>query len=157
VTDITPAQLKKAGIGALLADLDNTLGRYGDALPSEEVRAWARSLGESGIGLALVSNNKSEERVELFAQALDAPFIARAGKPGEAGFLRAAGMLGREPGECAVMGDQIWADVLGARRAGMRAIYIEPVHLGNILYRLRNIIERPFICAGRRRGRRENL
>ena len=55
--DVTPAFLLEKGIRGLLLDIDNTLAPYEQAEPDDHIRAWVRSMQESGIRIALVSNN----------------------------------------------------------------------------------------------------
>ncbi len=44
VYDIDPAALRQAGITLLLADLDNTLAKYGQPEPDQALRDWKRAL-----------------------------------------------------------------------------------------------------------------
>ena len=92
-------------------------------------------------------------RVERFAQSLGVPYLGRAGKPGTAGFRRAMEQMGRTPSRTAMVGDQIFTDILGARRAGVLALMVEPIELkGNPGRYLRYAVEEPFRALGRRRG-----
>ena len=62
IFDIEPAALARRGIRLLLADLDNTLAPYGEPEPTQAVRDWAAALGEQGITLFVLSNNRHPER-----------------------------------------------------------------------------------------------
>ena len=135
VLDIQGGELAAAGITLLLADLDNTLTRY------------------AGVDLFLLSNSRKPMRVERFAQSLGVPYLGRAGKPGTAGFRRAMEQMGRTPSRTAMVGDQIFTDILGARRAGVLALMVEPIELkGNPGRYLRYAVEEPFRALGRRWG-----
>ena len=81
IFDIEPAALARRGIRLLLADLDNTLAPYGEPEPTQAVRDWAAALGEQGITLFVLSNNRHPERPRRFSQALGVPFLGHAGKP----------------------------------------------------------------------------
>ena len=154
VCDIDPADLARAGITLVLADLDNTLAKYGQAEPDRPVRAWRDALAQAGIALFLLSNSRKPGRAGRFAQALDIPYLGRAGKPGRRGFLAAMAQMGAGPAHTAMVGDQIFTDILGARRAGITALLVEPIELaGNPGRYLRYAIETPFRLLGRRRGR----
>ena len=69
--EITPAYLRSLGVRAVLADIDNTLAPYEQALPDARTLAWAAELRAAGIGLALISNN-DRARVETFSRSLGA-------------------------------------------------------------------------------------
>ncbi len=60
--EITPAYLRSLGVRAVLADIDNTLAPYEQALPDACTLAWAAELRTAGIGLALISNNDRARR-----------------------------------------------------------------------------------------------
>ena len=98
IFDIEPAALARRGIRLLLADLDNTLAPYGEPEPTQAVRDWAAALGEQGITLFVLSNNRHPERPRRFSQALGVPFLGHAGKPKPGGFRRAMEQMGCTPG-----------------------------------------------------------
>ena len=77
IFDIEPAALARRGIRRLLADLDNTLAPYGEPEPTQAVRDWAAALGEQGITLFVLSNNRHPERPRRFSQALGVPFLKK--------------------------------------------------------------------------------
>jgi predicted HAD superfamily phosphohydrolase YqeG len=52
---------------------------------------------------------------------------AESGKPMARAFRRAADALGVEARDCMVIGDQLFTDVLGAKRLGMRAAVVRPI------------------------------
>ena len=153
IFDIEPAALAGRGITLLLADLDNTLVPYGVPEPTEAVRAWNRALEEAGVTLFVLSNNRHPQRPERFAHALGVPFLGHAGKPKPAGFRRAMEQMGRTPAQTAIVGDQIFTDILGGRNAGVLTLLVEPIRLaGNPGRYLRYAVETPFRLLGR--GRR---
>lgn len=155
VCDISPQALARQGITLLLADLDNTLARYRQREPDQAVRAWKEALALQGVSLFLLSNSRKPGRAAQFAQALGIPYVGRAGKPGRRGFERAMEQAGVSPSQTAMVGDQIFTDILGARRAGVLAFLVEPIELaGNPGRYLRYAVETPFRDLGRRRGGR---
>ena len=158
VCDIDPAALARAGITLVLADLDNTLARYGQTSPDPAVRAWRDALAQEGIALFLLSNSRRPGRAAQFAQALGIPYMGHAGKPARRGCAAAMAQMGADPARTAMVGDQIFTDILGARRAGVRALLVEPIQLaGNPGRYLRYAAETPFRALGRRRGRQRPL
>lgn len=145
VFDLRPSALAEHGITLLLADLDNTLTPYSSEAPTEEIRAWKQELEEHGITLFVVSNSRKSTRVPNYCRALGIDFVRHAGKPKIKGFLEAMHTLGRRPEEILMVGDQIFTDVLGAKRAGLRVVLVEPIELaGNPGRYLRYAAEWPF-------------
>ena len=152
IYDIDPAALERRGITLLLADLDNTLVPYGVPEPDEAVRAWTADLAGHGVTLFVLSNNRHPERPRRFAQSLGVPFLGHAGKPKPGGFRRAMEQMGRGPEQTAIVGDQIFTDILGGRNAGVFTLLVEPIRLaGNPGRYLRYAVEWPFRILTRRR------
>lgn len=152
VLEIEGAALAQRGITLLLADLDNTLAKYGQPGPDPAVLRWREDLRTAGVDLFLLSNSRKPIRVERYAQALDIPYLGHAGKPKGDGFRAAMEQMGRTPAQTAMVGDQLFTDMLGAKRAGVLALMVEPVELkGNPGRYLRYALEEPFRALGRRR------
>ena len=153
IYEITGEKLAAQGITLLLADLDNTLARYGQKDPEPAVLAWKRELEDAGVVLFLLSNSRKPVRVHHYAEVLEVPYLGHAGKPRIGGFQKAMEQMGVTREQTAMVGDQIFTDILGARRAGIKAFMVEPIQLrGNPGRYLRYAVEEPFRALGRRRG-----
>lgn len=126
VVELTPERLKTLGVEYLLLDVDCTLKRYSLQEPEPDVSAWLESLKDSNFKLCLLSNGV-EKRIERFAKLVDLPFVAKACKPLPCGCRRAITARGFDPAKTAIIGDQIFADVLAGRLAGLRAICVSPI------------------------------
>jgi hypothetical protein len=74
----------------------------------------------------LVSNGLGR-RVGRLAEKLDLPFIAKAGKPLPFGCRDAIRKLGFDRRRTAMVGDQLFADVIAARLAGLTSILVRPI------------------------------
>ena len=136
----------------MLADLDNTLVPYKVLEPSPEVAAWMAALKEEGIDLFLLSNSRKPGRAQKFAQQVGIPYQGHSGKPKRAGYLKAMERMGRTPRETVMVGDQIFTDTLGANRAGVTPLLIQPIRLaGNPGRYIRYAAETPFRLLGGRR------
>jgi len=145
IEDITGRWLTENGIAGLIIDLDNTLAEYHQAKPPKPVADWFNAMHATGVGLVVLSNNR-EDRVATFCDGMPVEHISRARKPRRGGYLRAAQVLGLDPARIAVVGDQIFTDVWGARRSGMMAVCVEPIKVkGNLLHRVRRWAETPFL------------
>lgn len=154
VTHIDPRALAASGIRLLLADLDNTLVPYGVLEPEPAVKKWRRDLTDAGITLFLLSNSRKPGRPEAFAQKLDIPWIGHAGKPKKGGFFRAMERMGCTPEETAIVGDQIFTDILGGNNAGVTTLLVEPIRLaGNPGRYVRYAVEWPFRALAKQRSK----
>lgn len=155
-TELTPAYLKQKGIRLLLTDLDNTLALHETARPTEEVRRWVEDLTAAGIQVMIVSNNRSPARVEAYCSDLGIPYVGHAGKPKRGRLLEAMRRGGASPETTALLGDQIFTDVLGARRCGFHAFCVEPVCGRDSLWHWTAYwLQNPFRVTARRRRRKE--
>ena len=150
VTSLRPKDLADRGIRLVLADLDNTLAPYGAPVPDERLKAWRDELAEHGVTLFILSNNRHESRPRIFAEALDVPYIGHAGKPKTASFFKAMERMKAAPEQTAIVGDQIFTDILGGSRAGVATILVRPIRLaGNPGRYLRYAVEVPFRLLSR--------
>lgn len=144
VTHITPALLKELGVAGLLLDIDGTLMETRDAMPARPVLDWLEEMKSAGVALYILSNNRHRDRVQAFAQAVDLPWQNLAGKPGKRGFYLAAERLGLPPEKLALVGDQTFTDMWGARRWGCKGILVESTDIHLWYFWLRRLLELPF-------------
>jgi len=124
--DITPEILKDLGKKGVIIDLDNTLIAWNQAHATEEVIQWLSSMKENNIKVIVFSNN-NEDRVTLFANPLDIPYVFFAKKPLKRGFKKAIKLLGLDKSEIVVIGDQLLTDILGGNRSGLDTILVVPL------------------------------
>lgn len=150
LTDLTPQMLRARGIGLLLMDFDNTIVPYTTDAPTERMQRWLRDMQESGIRLCVVSNSK-KPRVQVFCREYGLDCITHAKKPFQRGILAAKEKYGVPPAQTALVGDQIYTDVLGANCGGLTSILVRAIHNHNFWLKLRHAAELPFIAIGKRR------
>lgn len=125
VLDLQVEHLRSLRLRGLLLDLDCTLKDYHATEVGTAVRAWLAELQSAGMRLCLLSNGKPT-RIERFSRQLDIPFVAQAFKPLPRGCRRGLNILGLSASEVAVVGDQLFADVLAGRLAGLFTILVRP-------------------------------
>ncbi|MGB9903152.1 MAG: YqeG family HAD IIIA-type phosphatase [Desulfotomaculales bacterium] len=130
VPEIDLARLRSRGICGLLLDLDNTIIRRDHTLFAGEVVYWVERAKREGFKLGIVSNNRLE-RVRLLARELGLPAVGRAVKPFPAPFRQAMAMLGTVPGQSAIVGDQLFTDILGGNLLGLYTILVPPLPGGD--------------------------
>ena len=131
------------GYRGIIFDIDNTLVGH-DAPADERSKALVGKLQDRGFSVCIVSNNE-EPRVSTFANALGVPYVYKAGKPLKKGYTKAMQILGTDEAHTISIGDQVFTDVVGSRRAGVYTIMTkrlyskEPFHI-----HLKRILEAPF-------------
>lgn len=123
---ITPDQLKKQNVRAVLADLDNTLIAWDNPEGTEETIQWIQTMKEHNLPVVILSNNK-RKRVQPVANVLELDFVPRAMKPLQRGFKQAEKLLGVPKKELLMVGDQILTDIRGANTAGIRSVLVKPI------------------------------
>ena len=145
VTDIKIEFLREKDIQGLILDLDNTLTTHNDPKPADKVNEWISEMKSYGIKMMIVSNNITK-RVAPFAQNLELDFIANGKKPFTFGFIKAQKLLEIPFSNLAIVGDQIFTDILGANIKRVRTIYVHPIELEtSFFFRLKRKIESQFI------------
>lgn len=132
VKEITIDFLNKNNIKALILDVDNTLIDFNKKM-LDGVEEWCKNLKKQGIKLFIVSNSNKKTKVEMVAKKLELPYIHFATKPFKRGFKKAAKMLQEKNENIAVVGDQIFTDVIGANRCKMFSILVEPIEKKDLL------------------------
>ena len=141
VTDITIEMLKDMGVSALLLDVDNTLSTHHGTILLEGLMDWIKNMQQSGIELLILSNSK-RCRVKPFAEGLGLGFVSLGLKPLPFGFVRALKLLKLKKREVALVGDQIFTDVFGARLMGIKVFLLEPIKLEDgISFKIRRKLE----------------
>lgn len=125
VLELDVTRLRTLGLDALLLDLDCTLKDHPAQEFRPEITAWARTLRDAGIQLCIFSNGRPA-RVGRLAALLDIPYVAQALKPSPHRCKQALSTLGVESDRTAIVGDQIFADVLAGRLAGLYTILVRP-------------------------------
>ncbi len=133
VFDLSPAFLEQRGIKALLLDIDNTIVPHGklESSPAdlERVRRWLEPFQAADIALRIVSNARPS-RIRFHSQALGIKAVGSgrtAGKPFAPVFRTAIAEVGLPPEQIAMLGDQVFTDVLGANHAGLHSILVRPM------------------------------
>ncbi len=118
--------------------------------PFPEMAAWLRRMQDSPVKLCVVSNSK-HDRVKIFCARYGLDCITHARKPFSKGIRACMERFAIEPERCALAGDQIFTDTMGARCCGVRAILVRAIHNHTIWLKLRHVAELPFIFIARNR------
>lgn len=123
VFDIDYKGLYAEGIRALIFDIDATLVPHGEPC-TPRVEELFRQIHKTGFKTLMLSNN-SKERIEDFIRNIDTCYIELADKPDPKGFLSALDKLGVPKENVLVIGDQLFTDILGANRCGIKSVLVD--------------------------------
>ncbi len=118
--------LFQEGYRGIIFDVDNTLVPHG-APADDRAKKLFNHLKKLGYQCCLLSNNK-EPRVKIFNDEVQVQYIFKARKPKISGYERAMELMGTNKENTLFVGDQIFTDVYGANRAGIRTILTKPIH-----------------------------
>ena len=143
--DLTPEFLLNKGIDTLVLDIDNTLVPYEVATPTDELYEWFASMDKNGIKIAFVSNN-GKQRVELFNEKLSYVAFYKSKKPLLKTIKKVLKILESGATTTALMGDQIFTDVLAGNRMGFMTILLPPIKdKTDAFTRFKRVLERPIV------------
>ncbi len=119
-------KLYEEGYRGVIFDIDNTLVPHGAPADARAKKLFAK-LEELGFEACLLSNNK-EPRVKMFNEEIGAFYIFDAHKPSRKNYQKAMELMGTDIHTTVFVGDQLFTDVWGAKRTGMRNILVKPIH-----------------------------
>jgi HAD superfamily phosphatase (TIGR01668 family) len=127
VLELDTDRLQDLELDSLLLDVDCTLKNYRADDVSPEVGGWIQRLRSAEIGLCLVSNGGGR-RIQRFAERWDLPFVAKAFKPFPFALRAAVTKMGFDRKRTAMVGDQVFADVIAGRLAKLFCVLVKPIH-----------------------------
>ena len=150
LTDVSAELLRRRGIKLLMLDFDNTIVPYTTSTPTAQMHTWLETMARSDIQLCVVSNSH-KDRVKIFCEKYGIACITHANKPFSKGILECLERFHMDPAACALVGDQIFTDTLGANGVGVTSILVKAIHNHNFWLKARHVLELPFIFAARKR------
>lgn len=119
-------KLKQEGIKGIICDIDNTIVAWNEKVIVKELIEWLDNIEQMGFEIILISNGINK-RVNYFSEELDIPAIGQAIKPYSRAYKSAVEILDIDQHEIAVIGDQMFTDILGGNRMGFKTILVDPV------------------------------
>ena len=119
-------ELYKKGYRGLIFDIDNTLVPHGAPADERAITLFER-LRKIGFDTCLISNNQ-ESRVKPFADRVGSKYVFDAHKPSTRNYKKAMGLMKTSKENTLFVGDQLFTDVWGAKRTGMKSILVKPIH-----------------------------
>ena len=119
-------ELYKKGYRGLIFDIDNTLVPHGAPADERAITLFER-LRKIGFDTCLISNNQ-ESRVKPFADRVGSKYVFDAHKPSTKNYKKAMGLMKTSKENTLFVGDQLFTDVWGAKRTGIKSILVKPIH-----------------------------
>ena len=119
-------ELYKKGYRGLIFDIDNTLVPHGAPADERTITLFER-LRNIGFDTCLISNNQ-EPRVQPFADKVGSKYVFDAQKPSTKNYKKAMELMKTEKENTLFVGDQLFTDVWGAKRTGIKSILVKPIH-----------------------------
>jgi HAD superfamily phosphatase (TIGR01668 family) len=146
VTDLTLDYLNKNNIKVVLLDIDNTILAPNHKL-LDGLLPWVDNMKENGIKIYCLSNTYSRRKQKKIEDMLKIKVIINANKPFQKGFRKAIKIFDINKEETAMVGDQIFTDVLGGNWFGIHTIYVNPISLKgeDLIIGIRRPLERIFL------------
>jgi len=149
VYDIDLRALRERGIRGIILDLDNTIVPWGAREPGPDLPGWIASARRADLHLCIVSNNIGSRVIGL-ATSLGVPLVTGALKPRRKALRRALSVMGTTPDATALVGDQLFTDILGGNRLGLHTILVRPQSRREFpLTHLARLLERAVLRGGR--------
>ncbi len=141
-------KLCEEGIKGVLFDVDNTLVEHG-APANDKAVELIKQLKELGLKVCFISNNK-EPRVKSFNEPMGVNYVFKAGKPERSGYLKGCEIMNIRPEEAVFVGDQIFTDIWGANRSGIKSFLVKPIAFHEeIQIHLKRVLEFPVVLLFR--------
>ncbi|MFB0921420.1 MAG: YqeG family HAD IIIA-type phosphatase [Oscillospiraceae bacterium] len=151
IYELKPEKLSEMGVKLLLMDLDNTLDKYHAKFPTVRLRNWIDAMKRAGIEPFIYSNSRGD-RAERFASSLSIEYVNKARKPRVTRLFKLLKEKNVSPENTAIIGDQIYTDILCGKRAGILTIAIRPIDMSNPFHLFRYGAELPFRFAYKSHG-----
>lgn len=150
VYGLTDEFLDAHNIRGVIFDIDNTLVGFRTPVPTPENRALFERLQSRGIQIAIASNN-NKDRVGRYAEGLGIPYYHRSCKPLGFALGRIRRQFGLPKKQIALVGDQIYTDMLGGNTAGMITVLVEPIDMKEtVFFKIKRALEKPVVERRRR-------
>ncbi len=126
IFDIDIEMLKNNNIKGLIIDIDNTLVPWSAKNLDKKAHDFILKLIQEGFQICFLSNG-TRKRVEEFNKDIQLPAIYNAGKPFKLSYKKAMKLMNTNKSNTAVIGDQIFTDIMGGNKLGLFTILVNPL------------------------------
>ncbi|MCK5848930.1 MAG: YqeG family HAD IIIA-type phosphatase [Caldisericia bacterium] len=125
VQNISIKLLMSLEVEGIILDVDNTLLPRTSNNIDPKVVDWVKEI-KKRFKVIIISNN-SRKKIERVAIPLELPYISWAVKPFRIYYRMAEKKLKLKPKSICMIGDQLFTDIKGAKKSGMKAIWVKPI------------------------------
>lgn len=130
IIDVDFKLLKKRGVKFIAFDADSTLVNWRGKALSQATRSYLQANRKLFTGWCIASNRINNDLLPL-ATSMDAQVVRATlfnRKPQRRYFDQVISHFGAQPYQIAMIGDKLFADMYGAKRAGLITVWVE--HIG---------------------------
>ncbi len=159
ITDISLDFLSKNEIRNLIIDLDNTLAKRDADFLEGDCYRWLKEAKRKGFNLMIVSNNwQLRANRALLDLSNEVEVIAPAGKPFLKRLKKGIKRMNFDRNFTVFIGDQVFTDILGAKRLGVKSILVLPLSSYDLPHtRFLRKIEKKLISRWIEKGKTQKL
>lgn len=125
IFNINYHKLKENGIKVLLFDIDNTIAKTNEKIPSKEIIDLIKELKKDFT--IFILTNAIPARAKRFAKSLNIKAYYLSWKPLSTNYKRIIKSYNLDKKHIAAIGDQIYTDIKGANKLGIISILVNPV------------------------------
>ena len=97
-----------------------------ETIAIERAKKLFGDLKAMGYNTCIISNNK-EYRVKPLADEVGSLYVSKAGKPSPKNYVKAMEYMNTDKSDTYFVGDQLFTDVWGANRAGIKSVLVKPI------------------------------
>ena len=142
VYDLDTDVLTKNNIKGIILDIDNTLVAWDCKDLNDKACAFIEGLQKKGFKLCILSNS-TKKRVKRLNDKLNLPAVCSAAKPFKYSYKKAMKLMQTDKTNTAVIGDQLFTDILGGNKLGLFTVLVEPISTKEFLWtRLMRLLEK---------------
>lgn len=146
IWDITEENLKKIGAHLLILDVDNTLTEHKQTFLHPKGEEWLNTVKNNMQIQLVIMSNTNNLQIKKIAKEKGIPYLGNAHKPLSCGFKVVMSRFNVKKSEVAIIGDQIYTDILGGNLFGIKTILVTPIELENtFFFKLKRKLETPFL------------
>lgn len=146
IWDITEEDLKKIGARLLILDVDNTLTEHKQTFLHPKVEEWLTAVKNNTQIQLVIMSNTNNLQIKKIAEEKGIPYLGNVHKPFSYGFKMVMNKVNVKRSEVAIIGDQIYTDILGGNLFGIKTILVTPIKLENtFFFKLKRKLEVPFL------------
>lgn len=145
VYDLDTDILTKNNIKGIIIDIDNTLVAWDCKDLNDKACAFIKDLQKEGFRICILSNS-TKKRVNRLNEKMNLPVVCNAAKPFKYSYKKAMRLMQTNVTNTAVIGDQLFTDILGGNKLGLFTVLVEPISTKEFLWtRLMRILEKTLI------------